>query len=88
MEVVAKELGALKPTVAIEDSKVADWDLRVKFQVLNALVRIFHTFSLTDVADDTRVVALYLEFKRSNPKGIVRLEHEFLIRLQAPVDTT
>ena len=62
MEVVAKELGALKPSVAIEDGKVADRDLRVQLQVLNALVGVFHTFSLTDIADDTRVVALYLEF--------------------------
>ena len=62
MEVVAKELGALKATVTIEDGEVADRDLGVKFQVLHALVGIFHTFSLTDVADDTCVVALYLEF--------------------------
>ena len=61
MEVVAEELCTLVATMAIKNGKVADWYLRMKFQVLNALVGVFHTLTLTNVAYDTCIEALDLE---------------------------
>ena len=48
-------------TMAIKNGKVADWYLRMKLQVLNALVGVFHTLTLTNVAYDTCIEALDLE---------------------------
>ena len=55
---------------------------------MNALVGVFHTLTLTNVADDTCIETLDLELQRTNPESIIRLQDKLLIRLKAPIDTT
>ena len=61
MEIVSQELGTLVASMTIENGIVAAGDLGMQLQVLQALIRVFHTFSLTYVTDDACVVSLNLK---------------------------
>jgi len=58
MEIVTEELSTLVATMAIKDCKVADRDFWVQFKFLNALVRVFHALSLSDVTYNSRIKSL------------------------------
>ena len=73
--------------MSIKDGKVAARDLWVKLEVLHALVRVLHAFSLAYVADYARIVPLDLEFERADPEGVIRLQAILFVALKAPIDT-
>ena len=62
MQCISEKLGTLISTMAIKDCEITDWNFRVDSQVLNALVRVLHTFSLSYVAHSTSVEPLNLKF--------------------------
>ena len=87
MQVVPEVLGTLVPTVAIKDSEIANGDLVVQAQVLDALVRVFHALALTNVTHVACIEPLDLKLKLAYPKRVVWLKDKFFVRLKASVDS-
>jgi len=88
MQCISEKLGTLISAMAIENCKITDWNFRVDSQILNALVRVLHAFSLTYITHNTSVEPLNLKFQRPNPKCIVRLQYELFSGIKPSVDTT
>lgn len=71
--------------MTIENGIVAAGDLGMQLQVLQALVGVFHTFSLTYVTDDACVVSLNLELQSANSEGIIRLKHILFVSFETAI---
>ena len=55
---------------------------------MDALVAVFHAFTLTNLADDPLIEPLDLEFESSDPESIIRLQDELFAGFKFAVDTT
>ena len=86
MQIVSEELRALVAAMAVEDREVTHRHLRVQFQVLNALVRVFHTLTLANVADDAGVKSLHLELESANAERVIWLQDKLFVGLETAVN--